>query len=455
MAMKTLDDDIRHALTALEQAVPEGYFDALPARIMERLPHARLEVDPMGPVMSTESNEPGTSPPPQGATEDQHDGGEEREEHSGLHDIKAMARTTKQRISRRVSTQSDVEESLLASASSQSLSAIVLPEPGKDEPSYESFDDADEGPARAASTAASISTESRGGLPIWVYGAVGAVAVAAVVFFIMRGGTKQTQVAQNDVPTAAGSGDRGTPPASAPGIEPAPAVMPPAPPPAADPESSDTDPSAAAAEGDADAIEGEDSPRAVAEDADGDADRTARTRTSSGAKSTSSRPSAPTPSAASSSSSSTTAKADAPKPAKAPESAKPKKPDDGKRSLDDLLDEASGGAVSNRDLEGPGGPAPAEPKAPVKTDLSRSEIQSGMKKVLGRVSACYDKYKEPGTVMVAVVIETSGEVSAADATGKFKNTETGLCVSEAVRRAAFSSWEGKPKRFNYPFLLSN
>jgi hypothetical protein len=453
MAMKTLDDDIRHAFTALEQAVPEGYFDALPARIMERLPHARLEVDPMGPVMSTESNEPGTSPPPQGATEDHREDGEEREEHSGLHDIKAMAKTTKQRISRRVSTQSDVEESLLASASSQSLSAIVLPEPGQDEPSYESFDEADEAPAHAAATAAAATTESRGGLPIWVYGAVGAVAVAAVVFFVMRGGTKQTEVAQNDLPVAAGAADQAAPPASAPSADPAPAITPPV----ADPEDSDSDPTTTAtgATGaDGDGSEGEASPRTGAEDRDDDADKPARTRASSDAKRTSSRPAASAPSTASSSSSSSTARAEAPKPTpKAP--AKPKKPDDGARSLDDLLDEASGGAVSNRDLDGAGGPAPAEPKAPVKTDLSRSEIQSGMKKVLGRVSACYDQYKEPGTVMVAVVIETSGEVSGADATGKFKNTETGLCVSEAVRRASFASWEGKPKRFNYPFLLSD
>ncbi|HUH03260.1 MAG TPA: hypothetical protein VML75_14785 [Kofleriaceae bacterium] len=394
--------------------------------------------------MSTESNEPGTSPPPQGATEDDRGGGEDHEEHSGLHDIKAMARTTKQRISRRVSTQSDAEESLLASASSQSLSAIVLPEPGQDEPSYETYDEADEASARVASTAAAVGTESRGGLPIWVYGAVGAVAVAAVVFFVMRGGTKQTEVARNDVPVAAGAGEQIAPPASAPSADPIPVVVP------AAADDQDPDPATGVSDGDGAGSEGE----ASAEDRDDDADKPARSRTApSKDVKPASRPAAPASSTASSSSSSAPAKADASKPTpKAPETAKPKKPDDGKRSLDDLLDEASGGAVSNRDLDKA---APAEPKEPVKTDLSRSEIQTGMKKILARVSACYDNYKEPGTVMVAVVIEPNGEVSSADATGKFKNTETGLCVSEAVRRASFASWEGKPKRFNYPFLLSD
>ena len=77
-----------------------------------------------------------------------------------------------------------------------------------------------------------------------------------------------------------------------------------------------------------------------------------------------------------------------------------------------------------------------------------------MSKVLGRVQGCYDAHKESGTVMIAVVIDPGGTVASADATGKFAGTETGLCVAQAVQKAKFPSWEGKPKKINYPFLLS-
>lgn len=458
MAMKTLDEEIRKALTAQERTVPEGYFDTLSARVFQRieaeLPQDRLEVEAMGPDMSTDNTKPGSAAPPPGAIGD----GEEREEHSGLHDIKAMAKTTKQRISRRVSTQSDVEESLLASASSQSLSAIVLPEPGHDEPSYETDETGETDEDRAAVGASAVSAratasatarapEARGGLPVWVYGAVGVVAVAAVVFFVMRGGGKKTEVAQNTAPVAADPSDLNAPPA--------PPVVQPGAVPSDDDKADPTGVGSETGDGVATApIEAADGDPAATVEASADpapeperdGDRPARTRSAS-AKSTSA------PSSSSTSSSSSTGSASKPAAPKPRPATKPAKTDDSKRSLEDLLDEASGGAVSNKDLEAA---APkVEDEKPAKTDLSRAEIQTGMKKILGRVSACYDKYKEPGTVMISVAIETSGAVASADATGKFKNTETGLCVSEAVKRATFESWEGKAKRFNYPFLLSD
>lgn len=421
--MKTLDDDIRDAFAALDGTTPAGYFDTLASRVDQR-----LEVEAMGPEMMSTRNE-GNDRPPQGGDV------ETRDENSGLHDIKQMATSTKKRISRRHSTQSDAEESLLNSASSASLSAIVLPEPGKDEEHYES----EERPAVAvAARSSSSSDKGRTGMPVWIYGAVVAAAAAAgLVFYLTRGGGKDdgarlaaAEQAPETAPVATGAAPPAAPTAAPIEDDPAPAA-------ADDLDSAETDDdpageAAATAEGDAD---GE--PAVVAKNDPPAKSTPSRTVARSARKSSSS--------GSDKGAASKAAKAD--KPAKAP--AKPAA--DGKRSLDDLLDEAAGGAKSNKDIEAD---KPAEPKVAAKTELTKSEIQSGMREIRGRVGACHDKFKESGNVMVKVEISPNGSVTSAKATGKFANTETGLCVAQAVEKATFPAWEGKPKRFSYPFLLS-
>ncbi len=446
--VRKLDDDIRDACAALDRAVPDDYFDTLGGRIEARLDSADLEGEAMGPNMTTDGGKKNDMPPPAGQP------AAKREENTGLHDIKAMATSTKKRISRRMSTESDHEESLLASASSASLAAVVLPEPGKDKEHY-----ADEGsvtPRAAAASAVGLTaaeTERSSGMPLWIYGVAGAaVAAAAIIFFVVRSGhEKTTEVAQSEAATGTA--------AAAPQPEETPATAPtassiPEPaadqagdkdvaPPAEDPNGSETPADqGSSADTDLQASNAATPPPAAPVPAkqDNAERRSSRSRHSSSHASSSS------------SSKSSASRAAAPRATSHTSKSKPKS-SDGKRSLDDLLNEASGGAVANSDVAAADKPAEAK-KAPSKTELSRSDITTGMRKISGRVSACYGKFQEAGTVMVKVTIAADGHVSSASATGKFKNTETGLCVSQAVEKAKFPAWDGKDRHINYPFLLS-
>ena len=70
------------------------------------------------------------------------------------------------------------------------------------------------------------------------------------------------------------------------------------------------------------------------------------------------------------------------------------------------------------------------------------------------MSACYERYKVPGTVKVKVTIANTGAVTKATAVdGTFKGTETGACVAQAVSQADFPAWDGPPMSLTYPFLL--
>jgi len=110
--MKTLDDQ-----------VPSGYFEALPAQILGTL--GRPEDSSMQPMGTTGSDRDGsgsTGIPPM----------KDRDEDSGLHDIRSLASSTKARLSSRRSTANPVmtEDDIIAS-SSAGWKAVALPEPAK------------------------------------------------------------------------------------------------------------------------------------------------------------------------------------------------------------------------------------------------------------------------------------------------------------------------------------
>ena len=73
--------------------------------------------------------------------------------------------------------------------------------------------------------------------------------------------------------------------------------------------------------------------------------------------------------------------------------------------------------------------------------------------VRGRVQACNDKYKVPGTVNVKITISPGGSVTGASVTGKFAGTPTGSCVESAVKSARFKKFDGAPVNVNYPFAF--
>src|SRR3954465_8931829 len=115
-----VDDLLRRAMKTLDDQVPSGYFEALADRTL-----LRLEDVSMQPTWSTGSDrdrDASTGIPPM----------KDREEDSGLHDIRSLASSTKARLSSRRSTQNPVmtDEDVLAS-SSAGWKAVPPPAPAQ------------------------------------------------------------------------------------------------------------------------------------------------------------------------------------------------------------------------------------------------------------------------------------------------------------------------------------
>ena len=401
--MKTLDEEIRDAMMALENSVPQDYFEEFPARV-----DARLEVQ----AMASDTSEP---------RDDGLASEESASENTGLHDIKEMAENTKQRISRRISTQSDVEESLLGS-SSVGLKAVVLPAPGKDKPKYDTASPVEE----------AVAAEARGGIPLWSYAAVAAVAAVAVIFFVTRGGE-----------------DKGNRKATSDRValnEPSPTVaaLDPAAPPAVVDESEKPEPTVAPiGDGEgvaADADEAVDTP--PDEPAPGGAGVLAPRKDVRRKPAAKSDKPAKTPASK---------KSDPKKPADPKPAPKPRAPGD--QSIEDMLAEASGGAAGpDKDA------AKAVKKTPTNTELGARDIRKGMSAVAGKAKACYAEHQQAGSVGVAVTVAPDGKVTKASPTGAFASgdkAKTGKCVAAAVKSARFPPWDGKAKSFKYSYLLSD
>ncbi len=439
--MKTLDDQIREAFTALDESVPEGYHETFPSRIDQM-----LEVQAMAPDTPEKSGDKARGEAT--SSEVSKDAKAGPTENTGLHDIKAMARTTKERISRRVTTQSDVEESLLVS-SSTGLKAVVLPEPGKDKPKYDTETE--------ATHAREAEEEAHRGLPLWLYGAVGVVAVAAVVFFVIRGrgGEEEEKVAALE-PASAEAADTDGVDTETPGTEePVVARLDPSaiqddeggdeaeasaddsdtPEPSVTPISPETAGGAAASPTETAAAP--EKPAATSDNKSDKHHRSTHSRERDHAKKETAdkKPAAKTE----------------PKPADAPP---PKEKSSSEpRSLEDILDNEMG-PVAEPSKAG-GTKAAAKKKVPTKTELSGTDIRKGMRSVLARVQACYTQYKKSGTVKVSVTVSNDGSVAEAFAVGGFKGSPTGTCVATAVKSAKFPAWDGRPKSFKYSYLLAD
>ena len=446
--MKTLEQDIRDTLVAAAGgAAPAGYYEKLADNIA-----GALEVHDMrGGNMNTGPNgskSQGDLPPDMLGTSD--GSTTAADDDSGLIDIKNMARSTKRRVTQRMSTETDVEESLLASSRPSALRDVVLPEPGREAPLMalgSAVTAAADGSADAAVAVEAHEQKKKGGS--WVALAAAAVLLGggAVGWFALKGGSDADSTARKSGAVAAQDSPRGAVPTE-PSDDP-PAVAAKTDEPGAiavddqdgsdDAKADDTlpveDPAAAGGDSDVD-----DGARKVAAAAAGSK--------ASGKKSGGKTDRAKTK-VASKKGSGKAAKKDPAKKSEPKAAAKTggsKEPD-----FEDLLDNATGGAQTAK-----GGGAAAEPekkKVPSKTKLSRTDVKNGMRSVRGRVAACYEQHKVPGTVSVKIKISNTGVVTSASATGKFKGTDTGTCVAKAVTAASFPEFDGPPMSFSYPFLL--
>lgn len=462
-----LDLRLRAAAAALAGLAPAGRVDELALRVEAEL--AQIDLSPVSPQpavskplesrMTSDTDEksgPANVTPPSGRTED-----------SGLHDIKALAQDTRRRISRRITSQHDIDPDLLAS-STGSMRMIALPEPAmvvalpEAPATMEAVREAMKDPAMAAAAAAVPIQRKRPTL--WIGLGAAAVAAAAAAVIIAGGGggdgdkKSTTQVAANEtaaaptvesmkVAAAAGSGsatvvavaaDPGTPsglaagvpesdPATAPAVTGAGSVAI-APPPGA----------GSAAGGSARTVDGgkgvDKTPRGGSADvkpAGGSAAKPGGDAKAAGGGSAKPAGGAVATGAGG--------------------GGGPK----GEKSIEDLLNDASGGSSKPKDTGGGGGGGGGDsaPTGPTKTSLEPKEIKAGMSAVAGAAQSCFGKHGVAGHVKVKATVTSSGSVSKVDATGEFAGTPTGACVAGAVKGASFPSWTGAPMTVTYSFTL--
>jgi len=432
-----VDEQLRRAMKVLDDQVPSGYFEGLPQRTLARLEDST--------IMQTSSETNRSTPPAPVSTMNQ----KERDEDSGLHDIRSLASSTKARLSSRRSTSQPVasEDDILAS-SSAGWKAVALPEPAKmvslpelaslpSRSEVEAADRAaraqlkaelkaekkiavatatlaDEAPSASMVDAPSIGSriaakKSGKGAMIALVGVGLAAAAGAAIYFATASKDKTETVAAASRPLPKApeltSTTKELPPPPAQVAPPAPevpAVAAAVPAAAAEPAVEETKPAAKS-----DRKEPKEKVHKVE----------IRDTVNGGAS----------------------AKPD--KPVTPPKEEVKAGGGESEPSFDDLLKEAG---VSETK-------ATAKPKLDKKS-LSGADIKAGMSSVAGKAQGCFAGTQ--GTAAVKLTVAPSGQVQKVTVTGVFANTPVGACVEKAVKSATFPPWDGGPQSFAYSYLLA-
>ncbi len=405
---------------------------------------------------------------------------------SGLHDLKALASSAKNRRRKRRTTQMEATQSLLASTAG--LEAVVLPDPRKSVamPAVTLADVGEaEAPAKAvasvaalqeskASTSLAVSTaaaelpeaaKTSSSSTFYIVAALGLVGVAAAAFFILGGKDKKNtdaSEAQQEIAVAEVIPAENTEPVIEPGTtdpdmgagaeEAAVAVDPIA-------EAGDNAPEASPA------VEEVDPAIALAkkeeEKAAEEAKKAERVAARKAAEALMTPEELATAKAAraekiAKAKEEKLAKKEAAKAAKEAKLAakalaagkkdeKKPKPASGD-SLDDVLSSVTGGLDKVE--------KPKEAAGPTKKTLGRSDVKKAMGKVAGRAKKCYSVEEYSGMVNVKYSVSPDGSLHNVTPTGAHKSSKTGKCVAKAVSKAKFPAFSGSPMSFSFPFMLT-
>ena len=457
------DRDIHEAFHALDGTIPDGHLDDFLTRVLARLDEPEVSgMDSRELARGSGLNRPENAEAALAADATAHEAGvtPKREEHSGLHEIKALASTTRRRISQRMSSDSEAEESLLVGATSGSFraAAAALPDPTHEKGAAGAEPASDRGRDRLARPGARPADLDRrpapsrsSSAPFWMLGGVATAAAAtAVAVFVFGVGREKKDVASPSSPTgeviaqatgAAASSDEPTAGSAAPGdmrfAEPPPAEQP--------------APGAAPAATSAPAVAALDSaPEKKASEEQGDGEGGLKGRGAAGGRVDSKTEHA-----------SDKADPEREKREESKDGDKNKEKDlkkaaptsgakgGGGKDLNDVLDEVTGG------IQKPAAPTPEEgAKKPSKKSLDRRDVAKAMGAVRSQVMRCRDKEQYEGTVTVKFHVAPSGQVTSAETTGSKAGSSTGACAAAAVKKAVFPAFDGAPTSFTYPFLLA-
>lgn len=349
----------------------------------------------------------------------------ERNEVSGLHDIRALAANTITRHNEKVAQDiGEVADALLASTSPATLGQVVLPVPGKEVSQAvvaASVSKAVDPKLAVAAAAVSATPQSSGWARTMVIALAVLIAGGAVAFVMYNKNKQQAEVAAVTTPeaplTAAGATPTSVEPVAAP-------LTPPA-----DTEVKPADPAVVAM---ADPAKPE--PKAEKDVAPAAPREVAKVDP----KAKDAKPEEKGKEMVAAITPVETKPADT----------KPAEPPKAEEKPKDAIEQLLGAAPEDNTAK--------ETKAAedLPTELADAEVKKGMGGIKARVQDCYARYKVPGMVKVKTTIEPDGGVSSAVAVDdKFANTETGQCVADAVQLAKFKKWSGAQRVVTYPFVL--
>lgn len=464
-----LDDQIRAAMKVLDEQTPAGYFDAVPNQILARLEDGSMMQS--GTTDMRDKRDLLTGPPV--AVQEPAAPQADRTDDSGLHDIRNLAQSTKQRLSSRRITQSPpIKDEDVLATSSGSWKNIALPQPAamvslpelEDLPSKQEVLAAQKAAAKsrkakatgdvtpalkqdvlapnatanaalASLTAAPVAAapavsesvpmrqafslpsmeQKKSKAPLFAVVGVGLAAAAGAVFFMQSSKTEKSAA-----PAQTAMAEKAPAAAPAPAVKAEPieaaaagSAAEPTPPPAEEaPKADDTVAAAAVAdESKAAKHAGKAAPKKAAVDVDQKEETKVEVK---------------------------------PEPAKT--DTKDKKDakaggGEGEPSFDALLKEA--GVEEKKE---------AKPKLDKKS-LSGDDFKHGMAAINGKAQGCYKGNQ--GTATVKLTIAPSGAVTKVTVGGQFAGTPEGACVEAAVKSATFPAWDGGPQSFNFSYMLSD
>ena len=84
--------------------------------------------------------------------------------------------------------------------------------------------------------------------------------------------------------------------------------------------------------------------------------------------------------------------------------------------------------------------------------LSGDDFKKGMSGVAAKAQGCYAGTQ--GTAMLKLTISPEGKVSKVTVGGAFAGKPEAECVAAAVKAATFPPWDGGPQSFNYSYMLA-
>lgn len=463
--MKVLDDE-----------VPSGYFEALPNQTLARLEGSSMQ---QGTSSGTTQDKVSAAPPPVAASSSSSSpSSSENTEDSGLHDIRNLAQSTKQRLSsKRITTSPPVSDDI--ASSSAGWKAVALPQPAKmvalpelsELPSKKDIKAAEKAAAKerkAVEAAADVATAKAALAPVEESASASTSMAAATparsafqlpsqqkkkskggLIAIVGLGVAAAAGAAIYVTTQKKSADQAPVVAKADTAAPAPAVT--------------ATPIQQNAVGGAAGSASADVQRAADELAKQQAENDAMKAQLAAAQAAA--PPADTgkdkvvapvkapakhgkggakvdTGAAGSKGDETKQTPPVDKTDKTKTDTKPQKNADGSEpDFNDLLKEA--GVDQNKKEQ--------KPKIEKKS-LTGDDFKKGMSAIDGKAHGCYKGTQ--GTATVKLTIAPSGSISKISVGGAFAGKPEAECVAAAVRGATFPAWDGAPMTFTYPILLS-